>query len=338
MGNHFQYCDKMGVCGLCKATDVTFKDTYHSYYTDHNETEHWSVCSKCGEITNKAEHWQSSDTPGECYVCHAKMCAHTNKTPTGEVSQISVITGYDETYHWGSIKRWEGYTCNDCNKSLTVTTEVEKEEHRLDEKGCCKDCSYEKPKPTAAPTAVPTEAPTAVPTTAPTAVPTAAPTEAPTAIPTEAPVAKVEEHYFSDRALQVVGIDWNDTTILPVDLSKDGVTQIPVRDNRFIVGYVLVEVKGNDVTVTAEMSKQVTKIKNGSFCWIPDLEANLEDMTMLDFGTAQTKPGDIGLLYVTGAVWHHQSYASISECSTAYWPNHPKWVAWRADHQKLIGE
>ena len=326
------------------------------------------------------------------------MCAHTNKTPTGEVSQISVITGYDETYHWGSIKRWEGYTCNDCNKSLTVTTEVEKEEHRLDEKGCCKVCSYEKPKPTAEPTAVPTEAPTAVPTAAPTAVPTAVPTEAPTAVPTaepttaptaapteaptavptaaptavptevptaaptaeptaapteaptaaptaeptavptEAPVTEAKEHYFSDRALQVVGIDWNDTTILPVDLSKDGVTKIPVRDNRFIVGYVLVEVKGNDVTVTAEMSKQVTKIENGGFCWIPDLEANLEEMTMLEFGTVQTKPGDVGLLYITGAVWHHQNYASISECSTVYWPNHPKWVAWREDHQKLIGE
>lgn len=72
---HEASCDQPTVCHVCGAEGVIFDGVAHEDEDgvyDHDETKHWWVCTKCGEITYESEHFAYCDNPTVCAECGAE--------------------------------------------------------------------------------------------------------------------------------------------------------------------------------------------------------------------------------------------------------------------------
>lgn len=157
-------------------------DCYHlcSIWTSSSEEEHTGICTKCGEIVQDVHQWieksvtkkpsciEEGQRTVQCKRCGATKVETTK--PYGHV--VDILKSYaedeiDETYHWRH--------CYVCNEVFAV------EEHDIIlTETHCRNCDYERVKPSPAPTATPTPEPTSTPDSTPTSEPEATPTVEPT--------------------------------------------------------------------------------------------------------------------------------------------------------------
>ena len=142
--------------------------------------------------------WDGENESRTCWVCgYANPCQHENAYEeyyTHYETETAVVV--DDSTHKLEVAKAHQMRCPNCEATwdFELLEELHEEtmEHEWDDENegrTCWVCGFEKPEPTATPTAEPTATPTAEPTAPPTAEPTATPTAEPTATPTAEPTA-----------------------------------------------------------------------------------------------------------------------------------------------------
>lgn len=88
--SHEVYCDAPDVCSVCGATGLALspKDYQHresALTWEHNDKEHWQVCTLCGNKVGKSlPHYSYCYDPGVCHECGAvNMASCELKHPWG---------------------------------------------------------------------------------------------------------------------------------------------------------------------------------------------------------------------------------------------------------------
>ena len=151
---------------------------------EHNETEHWQVCT-CGVVFHKAAHSGGKATckaKAVCEICKESYGSldSNNHTDLKHIDAKAATAAAE-----GNIEYWY---CDGCKKYFSDAAAT-REITRAD------TVTAKLPQPTTPPTATPTASPTAQPTTAPQAAEqprrTAQPTVQPTAAPTVQPVSTI---------------------------------------------------------------------------------------------------------------------------------------------------
>lgn len=111
---HYEECDNPGKCAVCGA-DYVDESISHvgSYVQEHNDTEHWNVCSACGEEIpgSRKKHTgneECSKSVHECVTCGAEYVPAKLKHNYTDLE--STLT-YNDEGHW--------YECPDCGAMLT---------------------------------------------------------------------------------------------------------------------------------------------------------------------------------------------------------------------------
>ncbi|MBO4298709.1 MAG: hypothetical protein J5998_07900 [Clostridia bacterium] len=92
---HYAACDNPGVCAACGEV-YTGDNRSHSFnWRDYKSDEnyHWHVCTACGEVVYRSQHYAMCDNPGVCAECGAVGAFRINHVWDSPY-------GYNETDHW----------------------------------------------------------------------------------------------------------------------------------------------------------------------------------------------------------------------------------------------
>ncbi len=124
---HRAVCDAPGVCAECGAaytgSNVSHKIKWDDPYRS-DENYHWRVCSGCGEIVEKSEHFAACDKPGVCEACGA---AYTG-------SNVSHNVDWDGPYQHNGTHHW--LVCKSCGAVVDKSTHYA----ACDKPGVCDAC------------------------------------------------------------------------------------------------------------------------------------------------------------------------------------------------------
>lgn len=171
---------------------------------------------------------------------------------------------------------------------------------------------------------------------------------------------KVKYTWYPSNTLSTFGLALRDVrpeltdkwyNVTPVDLSQDGTTAIElVAGNLYIVGKVLVTVKGDEVVVTYEsrgMNNDTLRMESEFFTLFPNLDAitTVEPEEIgegFKFGEAISIANDLEgnanqLLFVRNVATYRDHVNSTTKY-TRLWPNQPHRKEMRQEMLNLIGE
>lgn len=187
-----------------------------------------------------------------------------------------------------------------------------------------------------------------------------APADADILAPLTAAIAKVEEVWYPDNTMGVVGLPLRDTVpglttkwynVVPVDLTVDGTTTIPlVASNLYFISNAYVTVAGDSVTVTYDglSSHGYGWISDECVAWFTSLDQITTEWlnapeSDLAFGQEISRAADldnaeIALLFICNRVTYRQPYYSNNAYLPRYWPNLAQWKAYRADLTALLDQ
>lgn len=141
---HEAWCDNPNQCSKCGATsdELVMAYRYHtSWEWQHNETEHWQVCSGCGETKDLDLHYARCTDPERCTKCRVTVeegiildrIAHSRyNTYSVEVQghwmvcmDCEEILSYG--YHYGTCDAPE--TCRTCGATTDDGIEIKEVVH-----------------------------------------------------------------------------------------------------------------------------------------------------------------------------------------------------------------
>lgn len=102
---HMNFCTDDKTCGTCGAD---FVGGSPAHTTDgiyqHNETEHWQVCSACNQTVYRSNHIEMCTKPGKCAACGIDFVSE-NMSHVGPL-----VLNTSATEHWN--------TCPSCKKEI----------------------------------------------------------------------------------------------------------------------------------------------------------------------------------------------------------------------------
>ena len=139
--------------------------------------------------------------------------------------------------------------------------------------------------------------------------------------------------------------------ILPVRIDRDGRQVFPmVASNLYIVGSLTVTVRGDWVTVTCKYFGDGDDIQNigETVAWFTSMDQVTADYLAAPesncrFGRRLSRRNDLNdqsaaLLFVCNRVTYAQPFNDAGALLTRYWPNHPRYVKYRENLTKIMGE
>lgn len=135
--------------------------------------------------------------------------------------------------------------------------------------------------------------------------------------------------------------------VVPVDVSRDGTTVIPlVASNLFVIGQAEVVVQGDQVTVNYALANGEGYVNDETVKWFASMDEITADwlkqpQSDLAFGQAVSRTTDlkgqnVALLFICNHVTYRQPYTNTGIELPRLWPNQSLWEAYRASLRDLI--
>ncbi|MBQ6952080.1 MAG: hypothetical protein IJN44_11390 [Clostridia bacterium] len=174
--------------------------------------------------------------------------------------------------------------------------------------------------------------------------------------PEEEFVPEYEFTWYPNNTMGVAGYSLRDLgitdkwyNVCPVNLSKDGIYQIPlIASNKVKIGNATVTVHGDDVTVDySTYYASPNRLTMNSECvkWFKSIDEITADFcaaptSEIAFGDTVSKAelGDVAYLFICNGVTYSQPITDDGVCLPIYHSTHPDWKAYRANLDAMVAE